>query len=117
MNGAREPITRIYTLPANLTLHFKGVDGAPERKDLNPVLRYQNKEECLAKLKVIKYSAKEITLRLPENLVKHGLGRYEVCVHTHCCRECDCTLIEFCGDCEISKVSVTECEEECDVRA
>ena len=105
MNGAREHIEKVWDLPSKLTLQFQGWDGAPERKDLKPVLRYEGQERVLARLKVIEHNSKQIVVMLPDALRKHGLGRYEVCLHTHCCRQCDCIKLEFCGDCKVTSVS------------
>lgn len=117
MNGEREHIEKIWELPSKLTLAFRGRDGAPDRRDLKPVLRYEGQERVLGYPKVVEYSSKQVVLMLPKSFECHGLGRYEICLHTRCCRECDCVKLEFCGDCTITGVSSKPVEEVCDVRS
>lgn len=112
MNGSREHIEKIWSLPYQLMLKFEGRDGAPDRKDLKPVLRYEGQDEILAKLSVDSYTRKEVIITLPERLSCHGLARYELCLHTTCCRECDCVKLEFKGDCAITHVEGKENERE-----
>ena len=55
MNGSRKHIEKVWSLPYKLTLHFEGRDGAPDEKDLKPVLRYEGCDNVLARLKVDSY--------------------------------------------------------------
>lgn len=107
MNGARETITKIWALPTEITLTFDGYDGAPDRKDLNPMLTYENQERCLARLDVVDYTRKEVVIALPESLLCHGLYRYDLHLFQQCCRPCDKTKIQFCGTCEITDARVS----------
>lgn len=116
MNGAREHIEKIWELPYHLTLEFGGFDGAPEKKDLKPVLYYEGQGTCLARPKVIERTSKHVTILLDDKLQKLGLGRFELCVHQACCEECDCIKLEFCGECAVTKVSGKPVEKECDIR-
>lgn len=116
MNGARERIQKIWTLPGVLRVEFKGRDGAPDEQHVNPILRYENCDKCLARLDVIEWTPKYIVIELPAELECHGLGRYEVCMHEGPCRVCDCVKIEFCGECAATNHTYKETEEHCDAR-
>lgn len=116
MNGSRRHIEKVWSLPYQLKLHFAGRDGAPERRDIKPVLRYEGQDKVLAPLKVDHYSDKLVIITLPEHLSKFGLGRYELLLHTQCCRECDKVLLEFRGDCKVTRVEGQPVEERKDVR-
>lgn len=114
MNNNRECYLVVCTLPYEVTMTF-GKSGAPAENSLRPIFRKLGSTKCLTrKLPIKKWSPKQVTIELPEELACHGEGRYELLLHDKCCRECDRVEIWFEADCEIIEVSGQEVEENCD---
>lgn len=105
MNSNRKCYTVITELPQTLRLT---VLSNPERKYLKPIFRKLGSEVCLAKIPVVDYQGKEVTIRLGEHLACFGEGRYEICLHDECCNICDCVEVWFEADCAITQVEVLE---------
>lgn len=101
MNGERECYEVITELPkkVRLTLSYR-------EEALSPVFRKLGSDEILARLDVWKQQGKEIEVILPQTLLCHGVGRFQICLFDNCCRECDCVEVWFEDGCEIASFEV-----------
>ncbi len=109
MNGRREPYTVICELPQVICLRF-GKSGPPQG---TAKFRVLGAEKYLASLPVVECNKFEIKVQLPESLVCHGEGRYEIVVLDECCHVCDTHEVWFEADCEIESAMVVEKESIC----